>query len=50
MPIAWDPKKMLEFLYIRRRKKKKQNQFLLGNAFNVYDLKVLGHFATKNYA
>ena len=28
----------------------KQKRFLLSNAFNAYNMEVLGYFATENYA
>ena len=30
----------------QKMRKKKQNQFLLSNAFNVYSIEILGHFDT----
>ena len=38
---------MVAFLYARRWKRKKQNQILLNNAFDVYNLRVLEHFVTQ---
>ena len=38
---------MVEFVYVNQMMgKKKQNQYLLGNAFNAYNWRVLKHFAT----
>ena len=45
MPIAWHPKGWWNF-WISEDEKKKFNQFLLSNGFNVYDLKVLEQFTT----
>ena len=36
------------FAYLKMRKKK-YNQFLLRNAFNLYNMEVLKHFGTENY-
>ena len=39
MPIAWHPKRWWHFS-VSEDEKKKQNQSLLGNAFNVYNMRV----------
>ena len=39
MPIAWHSNRLWDFS-CRRSEKKEQNQFLLSNAFNVYNLRV----------
>ena len=49
--IAWYPSRWWNFCM--SKDEKKQNQFLLSNAFNasvVYDMEVLEHFDTENYA
>ena len=43
MPIVWHPNGGI-FAYQKMRKKK-QNRFLLSNAFNVYNMRVLGYFS-----
>ena len=45
IPITRHPKRWWIFA-CQKMKKKKQNQFLLSSAFNVYNLRVLGHFRT----
>ena len=45
MPMAWHPKSWWNFWMSEMRKKKK-NQFLPSNAFNVYNLRILEYFAT----
>ena len=46
MPIAWHPKRWLNFACEKMRKKNRTNRFLLSNTFNVYNLRVLGYFST----
>ena len=44
--IAWHPKRWCNFCMPEDVKKKKYNRFLLSDSFNLYNLKVLEHFAT----
>ena len=43
MPVAWHPKRWRN-VCMTEDEKKKWNQFLLGNALNVYSMEALGHF------
>ena len=48
MSIMWHPKRWCNFCMSEMRKKK-ENRFLLSNAFNVYNLSVLKRFLTRNF-
>ena len=43
MPTAWHPKRLFAY---QKKKKKKLYQFLISNAFNISNLRVLEYFDT----
>ena len=43
MPVAWHPENQWNFCR-SKDEKKKQNRFLLSNAFNVFNFRVLEHY------
>ena len=38
----------MEFLHARKQEKRNRTDFLLSNAFNIYNLKILGYFDTSS--